>query len=104
MSTIATFAYSAAAFVSPFSPCSNVAEKLVTCSMYSLADIPDVLYASFAYFFTISAFSLKSVSTPPTACSNAALSEKACFIAVPIPAAAITFLAALANDVPNLLP
>ena len=47
----------------------RLAEKLVTVSMYSLAERPAVLYALAAYSCTFLALSLNSVSTPPTSCS-----------------------------------
>ena len=70
MSVMARSAYSAAASVSPARPCSRVAEKPVTVSIYWFADIPAVLYALSAYSITVSALVLNSVSTPPVSCSK----------------------------------
>ena len=71
ISIIAMSAYSAAFAVSPPSDCKRLALKLVTCCMYSFADIPAVVYALFALSITVCADSLKSVSTPPIDCCNA---------------------------------
>ena len=69
MSRIAISATSAALSVSPFSDFISAAEKLVTVSMYSFADIPEVMKALCAYSWTFIDESLKRVSTPPTSCS-----------------------------------
>ena len=53
MSTMAVLAYSAALTVSPPSEETSAAEKPVTCSMYWLALMPAVLYASSAFFSTV---------------------------------------------------
>ena len=72
VSVIAISAYSTADAVSPPRDCKRLAEKLVTVSIYALADNPEVLYAPSAYFITLSELVLKSVSTPPTSCSYSA--------------------------------
>ena len=91
MSVMAISATSAAAFVSPERLCNNDAEKLVTFCIYSLADIPAVLYALFAFAITTSALSLNSVSTPPMFCSRLATESSDAFVvaakAAVIPAA-----------------
>ena len=72
MSVIAVSAYFTAASVSPPRDCKRLAEKLVTVSIYALADSPAVLYAFSAYSTTLPELVLKSVSTPPTSCSYSA--------------------------------
>ena len=72
MSTIAISAYFEAWTVSPPSPCNKLAEKEVTCSMYFTPEMPARLYAVSEFFITVPAESLKSVSTPPRACSSPA--------------------------------
>ena len=101
MSIIAMSATAAAVAVSPLRLFNREAEKLVTCSMYSLADNPAVLNAASAFAFTTPALSLKSVSTPPMLCSNAAPS----LTAPPITAMAaiVTGIATIFASVFNLL-
>ena len=96
ISVIATFAFSAAAAVSLSMLASSDAEKLVTVSMYSFADIPAVLYASFAYPITVSDDVLKRVSTPPTSCSCAAYPSIAFVVSAPMAVAAPATAAAVA--------
>ena len=72
MSTIAISATFAAVAVSPPKLFKREAEKLVTCSMYSLADTPTVLNAASAFFLTTPASPLNNVSTPPMLCSRLA--------------------------------
>ena len=77
-----------------------------------MADRPVVLYASLAYFLTVSALFLNSVSTPPIDCCSAAPSLKDALIpsviicpilaAAMIPASAPTKLPP--NKVPALVP
>ena len=88
ISVIAVLAYSAAFSVSPPRDCNSDAEKLVTVSIYSFADKPAVLYASAAYFFTVSADVLKRVSTPPVNCSKSAYASRDFFAIAPIAVAA----------------
>ncbi len=72
ISPMAMSATVAALAVSPLKLPIREAEKLVTCSMYSLADRPAVLKAEAAFALTTLELSLKSVSTPPRLCSSLA--------------------------------
>lgn len=65
--------------MSPFNPDTKLAAKLVTFSMYSLADIPAVLNALFAFSTTISEEFSKSFCTPPIFCSREATLDVADF-------------------------
>ena len=104
MSTIAVFAISAAAAVSPSIEEISAAENDVTFSMYSFADMPAVLYASDAYPLTTSAFSLNSVSIPPRLCWSFAPSFTLSPINLPMAAPTPTAVAPASRDLPKDLP
>ena len=89
ISCIAISAISAALAVSPAILCKRLAEKLVVSSMYSLALMPAVRYASAAFCLTLSALSLNSVSMPPMLCCSAAPSVMVADKAFPMAAVAI---------------
>ena len=94
MSTMAISPSSAAFAVSPPSELISEAEKLVTCSIYWLALMPAVRYASAACFCTVLDASLNSVSTPPTACCQLAYASREL---LPTPAKAATAVPTPAN-------
>ena len=78
----------AAASVSPPKDCKSEALNDVTCCIYSLAEIPAVVYALFALVITFCADSPNSVSIPPIDCCNAPYESDTCFTS-PTPAVAI---------------
>ena len=104
ISVIAWFDSLAAFLVFPPKELIIAAENDVTFSMYSFPDIPAVLYASAAYFFTRPADPLNSVSTPPSDCSSFAPSNIAVFNTFPIPAAIIAAFILLPNPFPSDVP
>ena len=70
ISRSAMLAISTACLVFPPHDCINALANDVACSIYSLADTPDVLKAFIAYFLSLSALEPKRVSTPPIDCCS----------------------------------
>ena len=78
ISVIAILVISAAVLVSPPKLFIIAALDSIATCIYSLADIPAVLYASLAYCIIVSESCLKSVSIPPTNCCCSPYAETAC--------------------------